>query len=146
MCVCWIRLHPEEMGEVRDEQNMQLADDYIKEFKDKAGELAVKIFNDFATEEEQQWREYAEQYKSFYSEDYRNAFNKLVDDNAAVFADTYPNFTAMEAAGGVENHTLATLVLDPEVAEELQVSEEVSAPPRSLFSFFSLLLYLLLPR
>jgi hypothetical protein len=124
LAISWARLHPEEMNEAKDEHNESLGEQFKKQAGDKAGYTAVKIFNGFANEEEMAWESYAEQWRAHNNEEYLEAQNKLIDENAALFVEEYPHYTAAEAASVIENDVLSQLILDDEVKEELTVLPE----------------------
>jgi len=124
MAISWMRLHPEEMNDAKDEKNKRLAEEFQKSVGDRAGEVAVKIFNGFATDGEMEWENWADHWRSFNTEDYKIAFAKVVDEHATAFGELYPNFTPMEAAGIIDNDLIGKMVLDPEVKEEMETSPE----------------------
>ena len=125
LAIAWLRLHPEEVSAAKDEINAGLAEEFKRQFGDKCGEIAVKIFNNFAEDDEIAWANHAEHWRSFNADLYQERQNKFIDEQRDEFVAEFPNFTAMEAAGVLENAAVAKLVTDPEVAEELAVPADL---------------------
>ena len=124
MAISWARLHPEEINEARDNLNEKTGEEFKKQFGEKAGNIAVKIFNGFAEEDEMVWENHAMHWRSFNTETYIAEQDKFIDAQSLAFEEEYPNFTPMECASVIENEALSKLITDPEAAEDYEVTTD----------------------
>jgi len=124
LAISWIRLNPEEVSAAKDTINEGIGEEFKKNFGDRAVEVAVRIFNGFAEEDELVWEQHAVHWKSFNTDIYVERQARFIDEQRDAFAEEFPNFTAVEAASVMENFELSKLVTDAEVREELTVSSD----------------------
>lgn len=120
-CVSWIRLNPEAIGQARDERNYFISEEFAAKFPNETGEIAYKIINGLANEEEAQWFEWAQHWASFNSEGYAKGSNKVIDTMAQDFEIEFPNTNfAHEACRVIDNDALSRYTEDSELLTETQ--------------------------
>ena len=124
LAISWARLHPEEMNEAKDAMYLKESEIFHKQFGERTPGIAVRIINQFGSNDEMAWEIHANHWKAFNSEEYKQAQDKFITEKKEEFVEEFPNYTAMEAASVIENHTLSSLVIDPDVQQELFVENE----------------------
>ena len=117
-CLAWTRLHPEECSEARDERNMELGDQFGKNYGEASGDLAFRIFNGLATDEEMVWFEYASHWRTFHETEYAAATDKVTAVMADQFTEAFSVDTANEAARIIEGDAVGRAMSDEEAAAE----------------------------
>lgn len=117
-CLAWIRLNPVEISEARDERNMELGDQFGKNYGEASGDLAFRIFNGLATEEEMVWFEYAGHWRTFHEVEYQAATEKVTTVMSDQFAEAFSVDTASEAARIIEGDAIGRMMRDEEAAAE----------------------------
>jgi hypothetical protein len=121
-CVCWMKLHPDEMNIARDEKTSSTAQMFADQFPDGTAEVCFKVLNGWGNAEEMVWVEYADHWRSFNMEKYEAAADIILKELSQDFAEKFPTNTYQEAARILENEAVSHYIVDEEVKAEYVVA------------------------
>jgi phage FluMu protein Com len=119
-CICWMKLHPQAISEVKDEMGRQLAEDFSHQFKSETAVDAFRIVSGIATDAEMIWRDQAVEWRTFNETAYNEAAEQQVTQMAKEFRENLSKALdpATEAARIVNSNTIAELITDEECRKE----------------------------
>jgi hypothetical protein len=121
-CLCWMKLHPQAIAEVKDEIGRQLAEDFGQQFKSETAVDAFRIINGIATDAEMIWKDQAVEWRTFNESAYNEAAEQQITQMAKEFKDQIPKSAnpATEAARIINFQTISELIPDEELRKEYE--------------------------
>jgi len=118
--LCWIKLHPETFGAVKDERADRMAKDFASSFPTNTGMMAFKVLNGLLPGGAPEYAKYdqAEQWVNYNREQYDADVAVVSLNLAKKFQEKFPLKTAMNAVQVIHREDTSKYITDEEAHKE----------------------------
>jgi hypothetical protein len=121
---CWAKLNPDPVQTVREQQYVDMSEEFALAMGQGVAEKCVQIMNDICEEEFKQWFDKAHQWRNINMDEYMVAEKAMIDNSAEIFAKEYESETAKHATKITSDAAIMKYMTDPEAIKENGLEHE----------------------